>query len=457
GRTSARPRRRPRGRRGTAPGQLPRGPGGRDRPAGQADVQPVPGADPDGCARAGHLGADRRPRRRHRRPDGRRRRHVHLRGPRRRHPAARDDAAGGPAAEDHHPRRSRHRAGHRVGLVPQRHAARVGARAGRADRHRRGRHRLPRAASRPLPGLPQLLRDARLRHPAADRAGAGPALGRAAARPLPRPGGPGHGDDLGRRQRQLRGRTGRLPRRGRVSRRRGLLVPGHADQRAGPGEQLHRPGHLLPLDPARPRDPVRPAHHVGLPLAVGHRLVLVLTGVRRSEPAAPALVAATPPAQQLLLAAAGPGAAVRAGRPGRAAPWASAARTGGAGRRAARRAVRRVPALVPRRGPRRAALALPGPAARALAVVPDAARAHVRERRLLGHGAGGAERGEDEPAPRAPGPRAARAQVALLRRLLLRRRVRPALRRRGLPGGQEDLRPGQPLPRPLREGGATTV
>ncbi len=109
----------------------------------------------------------RRPRRAHRRGAG----HDHLRGPGRRHPRARADAARGPAAQDDHARRRRHRAGHRVDLVPARAAARVGARDGRADRRRRGRHASPgRRARRPVPRLPQLLRHPRLRAAPGDRA-----------------------------------------------------------------------------------------------------------------------------------------------------------------------------------------------------------------------------------------------------------------------------------------------
>ena len=51
--------------------------------------------------------------------------------------AARPDPARGPAAAHHHPRRCGHRARHRVDQLPQRAAARVGARDGRADRRRR--------------------------------------------------------------------------------------------------------------------------------------------------------------------------------------------------------------------------------------------------------------------------------------------------------------------------------
>ena len=47
----------------------------------------------------------------------------------------------------------------------------------------------------------------------------------------------------------------------------------------------------------------RPADHPRLPVALGHRLVLVLAGVRRAEPDDPAVLAAALPAQQLLLEA----------------------------------------------------------------------------------------------------------------------------------------------------------
>ena len=54
----------------------------------------------------------------------------------------------------------------------------------------------------------------------------------------------------------------------------------------------------LPLDPARRRREGRPPHHPRLPVAVGHRLVLVLGGVRRAASAHPSDLAATVPAQQ---------------------------------------------------------------------------------------------------------------------------------------------------------------
>ena len=111
---------------------------------------------------------------------------------------------------------------------------------------------------------------------------------------------------------------------------------------AGPGQRLHRPGHLLPVDPARRRREARPADHPRLPVAVGHRLVLVLAGVRRAEPEDPAVLAAALPAQQLLLEADRLRPAVQHRRPDREAQRPPAARTRRAGHRGADRAVRRI-------------------------------------------------------------------------------------------------------------------
>ena len=72
---------------------------------------------------------------------------MHLRAPRRGDARARPDPAGRAAAADDHPRRRGHRARHRVDQLPQRAAARVGARDGRAHRGRRGRHDQARATS----------------------------------------------------------------------------------------------------------------------------------------------------------------------------------------------------------------------------------------------------------------------------------------------------------------------
>ena len=111
-----------------------------------------------------------------------------------------------------------------------------------------------------------------------------------------------------------------------------------------------------------PRRPI--ADHPRLPVAVGHRLVLVLAGVRRAEPAHPAVLAAAATAQQLLLEAHRLRPAVRHRRPDREAQRPPAARTGGPGRRGADRTVRRVPRVVPGQRADRADLAVPVAASR---------------------------------------------------------------------------------------------
>ena len=65
--------------------------------------------------------------------------------------------------------------------------------------------------------------------------------------------------------------------------------------------------------------------------------------------------------------------------------------------------------------------------------------------------------GDDNRLIEREGQRARRAQVAVLRRVLLPRRVRRALRRRDLPDREERVRPRLTTARPLCEGGATTM
>src|SRR6185437_16427795 len=110
------------------------------------------------------------------------------------------------------------------------------------------------------------------------------------------------------------------------------------------------------LDPAAAgRPPDRP----GLPVALGHRLVLVLAGVRRAEPAGAAAVAQALPAQRRLLAPDPLREPAPLGRQVERASGTPRARAGGAGRRDPDRAYRGLPALVPARGPDRADLAVP--------------------------------------------------------------------------------------------------
>jgi FAD/FMN-containing dehydrogenase len=83
-----------------------------------------------------------------------------------------------------------------------------------------------------------------------------------------------------------------------------LPRPGTAYGRAGADQRLHRSRDLLPLHSARRLGPsTRPAQHPGLPLAVGHRLVLVLARLRCPEPPRPSAVASPVEAQQGLLEA----------------------------------------------------------------------------------------------------------------------------------------------------------
>ena len=111
----------------------------RTRPACQTHLQPVPPTRRDRDERARRLRARRCDQRRPRRPHRRRPGHVHLRGPSRRDPALWTDPVRGAAAAHDHPRRSGHRPRHRVDLVPQRAATRVGPRDGHLHRVRRGR------------------------------------------------------------------------------------------------------------------------------------------------------------------------------------------------------------------------------------------------------------------------------------------------------------------------------
>ena len=128
--------------------------------------------------------ARRRDRGRHRGGHGRRPGHVHLRAPRRGDAAARADPAGRAAAAHDHARRRGDRPRHRVHELPQRPAARVRHRDGRVHRHRRGGDGP--AGRRPVRRVRELLRLARLRHPADHPARAGARPRRPAARPLRR-------------------------------------------------------------------------------------------------------------------------------------------------------------------------------------------------------------------------------------------------------------------------------
>ena len=122
---------------------------------------------------------------------------------------------------------------------------------------------------------------------------------------------------------------------------------------------------------------------VRLPLALGHRLVLVLGRVRACRTPAPPALAEALPAQRRLPPVDPAGAAVRPRGPGRPVARRTSARTGRPRRRDPARAHRGVPALVRRACPDVAGLALPAAPARTrrprlrapVAALPDAARA----------------------------------------------------------------------------------
>ena len=169
------------------------------------------------------------------------------------------------------------RARHRVDQLPQRAAARVGARDGRLHRRRRGRHDPPRR--RAVRRLPQLLRLARLRHPAAHRARARAGVRRPAPRPLRRR-GPARQDHRGdRRHRRARGRAGRRARRRRVQPRRALPDAGALDRRrphvhGRRAVRLRRPAGVLPLAAGardRPADDATTTCGAGTPTGSGAR------------------------------------------------------------------------------------------------------------------------------------------------------------------------------------------
>ena len=215
------------------------------------------------------------------------------------------DAARGAPAQDDHPRRRGHRARHRVHRAAQRHAARVRHRDGDPDRRRprRPRHRRQRAC-RPVPRLPELLRDAGLLPVAHHRARAGPAV--RAHPPLPvRQRGSLHGrDQPDRRGGQLPRPPGGFRRRHRVRARRALPHRRGVQRRGAVAQRLHRAADLLRVDQAGQGGL---PHHPRLPVALGHRLVLVLATLRGTETPGQEDVAASLPAL---------GRLPQAGRPG---------------------------------------------------------------------------------------------------------------------------------------------
>ena len=199
-----------------------------------------------------------------------------------------------------------------------------------------------------------------------------------------------------------------------------------------------------------------------LPVALGHRLVLVLGRVRRAEPARPPAVAAPLPAQRRLPPAGRAREPLRRRRPHR--PLARAARR--------ERVVQdveipveqhgRVPALVrrQRRRCRRSGCARCGcaTARAAVAAVPAAAGRELRQRRLLGHRAdrAGRARRRRQPGDRGRGaPSSTGTSRSTPTRTTTGQTFDQLYGGEAYRRGQGQLRPGPPTDRPVREGGGT--
>ena len=168
---------------------------------------------------------------------------------------------------------------------------------------------------------------------------------------LPRRGG-GRSSPAG----ELGRRAGRRARRRRVRARGGLPDAGPLDRRARPDQRLRRAGDLLPLDPAAAD---RPADDARLPLALGHRLVLVLACLRRPAPRRTPHLAPTPAPLRRLHEARRARPQVGDRRPARPAGRPTAGRAGRPGRRGPGRAAARVPRLVRRRDRHAPGVAVP--------------------------------------------------------------------------------------------------
>src|SRR5205814_2297552 len=181
--------------------------------------------------------------------------------------------------------------------------------------------------------------------------------------------------------RPVRRRTGGLRRRYGLRSRRAVPDARHVRRRGADGQRLHGDGRVLPVHPgARERSP----HGARLPVAVGHRLVLVLGCVRAAGAVDTPAVAAPVPTLG------------RVPAPGRPRPPVPAQCVGGAparpprgggdpGRRGTRGTDARVPRPLPPRDRHHARVAVSGAAAvvRGLAAVPAGAGRAVRQRGVL--------------------------------------------------------------------------
>src|SRR5579863_3939609 len=244
---------------------------------------------------------------------------------------------------------------------------------------------------------------------------------------------------------RLRGRHGVRPERDLPDRRR--------LQRRGPvAQRLHRQADLLPVGARATRGL---PHHPRLPVALGHRLVLVLTAVRYAAAADPPDVAAPLPALRRLPGAGRLRPPARAVRHAQRPPRPGAARSGDPGRGDPRGARGRLPALLHGRGRHEPGVAVPGATAQRppLAAVPAAAGRGVCELRLLGDGAAatGPFRRLPQPPRRGGGDRPGRLQGAVFDVVLPGGRVLGHLQRPGLCPAQERLRRRRTAGRAVRE------
>ena len=182
----------------------------------------------------------------------------------------------------------------------------------------------------PVRRVPQLLRLPRLRHPAPDRARAGrrrtSTCGTCASTTSTRSPRP---SSVIVEQGEHDGDPGRRPRRRGVRAGRGLPDAGHLDATTSrpAGDVSDYTGMDLYYRSLQQRETDTP-DDVRLPLALGHRLVLVLGRVRAAEPAGPPAVAAPLAAQRRLPPDRRPGEPLRRRRPHRPAGAASPSASG---------------------------------------------------------------------------------------------------------------------------------
>ena len=168
--------------------------------------------------------------------------------------------------------------------------------------------------------------------------------------------------------------------------RRALPDPRPLDRRPRADQRLHRPAGVLPVHPATG---LGPPHDARLPLALGHRLVLVLAGLRRPAPRRTPALAPPPAPLRRLRSTRRPGPAPRDRGPTRPPRGPAAGGARGAGRRGPGGPASGVPLLVRRRGRHAPGVAVPAAAApdrcrATLADLPADVGDDVRQRRASG-------------------------------------------------------------------------